>query len=323
MEKNSVVLTVYFCGTDSTIDSGRTQISLFSQNTEAVQISQPHKVPIDAPMLTMSFDGCGTTDGLLGVVFAKGLDYQCRQVVDCIKSIFESDENRQITLNCLGLSRGGMAILMLAKMLGDYDQDKLRMNAIIFDPVPGNLIFSSNCFLYNRLTFAHQCMDVSTSKCLSRVLSIYPYIPLPDVSFHAPLLPKYPTNCSVVEDVTLGCHQGALGHPNRSIDTQLSFNMIYKFLVECGTKLSPVINMYLASDMECLGMMERVLKNTSTSIRYTHSYVPTTINKWSDGVYLNKFHEELVNVEKIQRKSNESKHRYMLSIERQDGSSVS
>ena len=51
-------------------------------------------------------------------------------------------------------------------------------------------------------------MDVSDAP-IKRVLAIYPCEALPDLAFHAPILPKYPPGADVEEDATLGCHQGA------------------------------------------------------------------------------------------------------------------
>jgi len=107
------------------------------------------------------------------------------------------------------------------------------VNALLFDPVPGNLVLTGtlNCF-----TLASQSMNLSRCKNLSRVLALYPYEPLPDLAFHAPLIGKYPANCVVEEDVTLGCHQGAL-FPTRigGLDCHLSYVRIRRFMTDCGT----------------------------------------------------------------------------------------
>lgn len=53
-----------------------------------------------------------------------------------------------------------------------------------------------------------QSLDLRGCVHVRRVLALYPYEPLPDIAFHAPLLPAYPPQALVEEDVTLGCHQG-------------------------------------------------------------------------------------------------------------------
>ena len=55
-------------------------------------------------------------------------------------------------------------------------------------------------------------LDVSAAP-IRRVLALYPHEPLPSIACHAPLLPLYPRGALVVEDVTLGCHQGAFYPP--------------------------------------------------------------------------------------------------------------
>jgi hypothetical protein len=53
------------------------------------------------------------------------------------------------------------------------------------------------------------CSDLlrSNVKALNRVLLLFPYEPLDDLEFHAPIVPIFPSDCNVTEDVMLGCHQ--------------------------------------------------------------------------------------------------------------------
>lgn len=43
--------------------------------------------------MKMAFDGCGQTNGLLGVVFATGLTEQCDAVVDRVEQLIKSGTN--------------------------------------------------------------------------------------------------------------------------------------------------------------------------------------------------------------------------------------
>ena len=88
----------------------------------------------------------------------------------------------------------------------------LQLCLALFDPVLGNLLLSVRCDALGR-TVANQARDLSRCRVLARVLAIYPHEPLPDLAFHAPLLPRYPLAAAVEEDATLGCHQGALFVP--------------------------------------------------------------------------------------------------------------
>jgi len=252
-----------------------------------------------------------------GTVFAYGLKEQCQQVVSRVQALFSA--NKRVRLNCVGLSRGGMAIMMLAKMLSDYDKKILEMNILLFDPVPGNLITSSQCDIFS-CTLANSCMDMSMCYHLNRVLSIYPYIPLPDIAFHAPIIPKYPIGCQVEEDVTLGCHQAALISPYYNLDCLLSFLRIRTFLSECGTTFTYEITDYshLTEDY-ALSQIQHELLNSSTSIRYTHSWHSSRIVRHKSGKFLNRHHEQMLKnlgiVEEKEEEGDKFIREYVLEIE--------
>ena len=137
-----------------------------------------------------------------------------------------------------------------------------------------------------RCSTARQCINLSASSNLAAVLAIYPHEPLPDLAFHAPILPHYPTSsscgsggsggdscvCDVEELVTLGCHQGALFAPNLSVFEQrnsattpiacsplllasnLSFLRIREWLIEHGCRLpdglTPGMPAFASADAE-------------------------------------------------------------------------
>lgn len=113
----------------------------------------------------------------------------------------------------LGLSRGGIAAYMLARhACGLSCASRLRLSLCVFDPVPGNLITTAKYLdLLGNVTTANRHIDLRSCRIV-RCLALYPADPLPDLAFHAPLLPDYPAGCEVEEDATLGCHQArALG----------------------------------------------------------------------------------------------------------------
>lgn len=86
-------------------------------------------------------------------------------------------------------------------------------------------------------------MDLRRCRCLRRVLALYPYEPLPDYTFHAPCLLRYHPDTRVEEDVTLGCHQGALFRtalvPVESCDvaSNLSFRRLSDFFQDEGVSM--------------------------------------------------------------------------------------
>ena len=101
------------------------------------------------------------------------------------------------------------------------------------------------------------------------MLAIYPYEPLPDLAFHAPLLPKYPDGAAVEEDATLGCHQGAFyppsnAHPQLMASCKLSEHRVLAFLETCGVKLP---SKSAACARESCALAEQALRHTIKSSR--------------------------------------------------------
>lgn len=116
-------------------------------------------------------------------------------------------------------------------------RQRLRINLLLFDPVPGNQILTTQLDPLGYTTAASGLDVTSSAGVLRRVLAIYPYEPLPAITFHAPLVPSYPPSCEVEEVVSLGCHQGAiLCAPNR-ISCRLSYVMIRAFLLGSAVRL--------------------------------------------------------------------------------------
>jgi hypothetical protein len=215
----------------------------------------------------MGFDGCGQTDGAAGTLFAFGLARQCQAVADYVDLILEHFVHHppnggvaRLKVNVVGLSRGGIAAMFLCQLLSStaarpatestskaedlppsrrYDPSFLSIHALLFDPVPGNLVSTAKAFDCFRFFVANKCMDLRRCECLKHVLAIYPNEPLPDLAFHAPVFGRYSsrTGVRVDEDVTLGCHQGALFNNGNDLSCRLSFVRIYRFLEEHGSPL--------------------------------------------------------------------------------------
>lgn len=301
------ILTVYFCGTSSDIRQDFTQIGLFFEATKALDVTHDEDfkpTQIREPLasdLKMGFSGCGVTNGLLGTLFATGLDAQCNLVVKRIKQILALVGVERVILNCVGLSRGGMAILILLRKIAsekNLSTERLVVNALLFDPVPGNSITSVMVDVFST-TLTTQCLDVSMCPHLARVLAIYPHEPLPDVLLHAPIFPKYPATAIVEQDVVLGCHQAALANPFHgymSREVLLSFCRIKSFLLEVGTKLEVYDIMPEKDALELMDELVRTYGATvppSKALRETHAWRPTKIVVNKTGDFLNKFHAAL------------------------------
>jgi len=78
-----------------------------------------------------------------------------------------------------------------------------RLNILLFDPVPGNLITCTKfcdlcacgfwyCRCFHGYNTANSSYDLSKSRILDNVLALYPCKPLPDCICHMPIFPKYP-----------------------------------------------------------------------------------------------------------------------------------
>jgi len=112
----------------------------------------------------------------------------------------------------------------------------VRMAAVLFDPVPGNLVCLSQWCDAFRWSTASRGLDARGARHLRRVLALYPHEPLPDAAFHAPILPSFPPAARVEEDVVLGCHQGALFAPMTDLGCACSYLRIRAWLASCGTR---------------------------------------------------------------------------------------
>ena len=140
---------------------------------------------------------------------------QVEAVAARVTELCAAHDVQPLHVNVLGLSRGGIAAYMLARHVSGLKcASRLRLNLCVFDPVPGNLVSTAKYLdLFGNVTTANRHIDLRGCRIV-RCLALYPADPLPDLAFHAPLLPDYPTGCEVEEDATLGCHQAcSLLHP--------------------------------------------------------------------------------------------------------------
>ena len=275
------LLVVFFEGTSNTLSPITTQIGLFASACVAAPVSVASDVKASAAVqgdaLKMSFDGCGVTHGTTGMLFAAGLDSQCDEVAGVVEAMLERSRDddgtaESVRVVAVGLSRGGVACCKLAlKLAYLHPPERVTISMLLFDPVAGNAL--STGFPYT----AAQSQDLTSCDNLVRVLSIYPYEPLPDLAMHAPTLVAYPSRCHVEEDVTLGCHQGALfltsASPSNQYDvaSNLSFHRIRDYLRSEGVKCRFSSSVYAPGVDDCLGMFRKALKSGPLpSIRRAH-----------------------------------------------------
>jgi len=208
------------------------------------------------------------------------------------------DAGLAVTVNFVGLSRGGIGGLYLAQLLSSFDAKQVRLNLLLFDPVPGNFIWMSRFVDVAGVTNANQAMDVSSVRNFGRVVVLYPHEPLPDIAVHAPLLAKFPHGCQLEQDVILGCHQGALWLMPQA-DTCLAFARIRDFLLQCGSQLDPSRHPKArelnVSDRMLAEMLEEELQRDAPTTRCSHAPEGgTEIVRYATGQFLNRSHQALL-----------------------------
>jgi hypothetical protein len=306
-------LIVFFEGTGNTLRPPTTQVSHFAAGCDASDVTQSftNQVNRNKP-LKMQFDGCGVTNGMGGVLFASGLDDQCARVRERVQDVLKLGEEA-VHVIALGLSRGGIACGKLALVLSATEELKTRvkLSLLMYDPVPGN-------FIWTKIPFtATQSQDLSSCSNLTDVLALYPHEPLPAIAVHAPLLYKYPQGCKVEEDVTLGCHQGALfetsplanrnlqslvedrgGHGTMTVASNLSFRRIADWFATKGVKFQFGGRFYEPRQAECLEICRSALKVDYPTVRSLHDATgggrQIVRSKPGTAQYLNRYHESIL-----------------------------
>ena len=321
-------LAIFMEGTANTLLPVSTQIGEFFSLVDATDVSSSKPIsqmslPADkshALSWKMGFDGCGVTDGIAGTVWAVGLGTQCDEVIKRVRMLLEHRGKRPLHIVAVGLSRGGIGALMLAtrlrKLIDQLEttgglqglEARIELSLLLFDPVPGNLIGVVKLLDPFKMSTAASVMDVSKAP-ITRVLSIYPYEPLPDLAFHAPILPTFPPTCELEEDATLGCHQGAL-FPPHAIEHHsgslhdactLSQHRVLTFLRKCNVPILEPPHHHNAWNTaklpsRCLMICEQEVQKRLASYRAAHVAGPTTasILRHENGALLNAHHRMLL-----------------------------
>mmetsp|Transcript_60338 Transcript_60338/g.156736 ORF Transcript_60338/g.156736 Transcript_60338/m.156736 type:complete len:330 (-) Transcript_60338:140-1129(-) len=311
-------LSVFMEGTANPMDTITTQIALFDRLCvgTVLPVDGSGQSQANAPgHYKVSFEGCGVTLPVQGTLFATGLREQCAVIKSYVDSFISAGVF--VKINFVGLSRGGIGGCYLAQELSDYSRDKVVLNMLLFDPVPGNLVWMARIDLLGLMN-ANRSMDVSSCKVLDRVVVLYPHEPLPDIAFHAPVLPTFPEGCQVDQDVILGCHQGALWLHSRA-DTCLAFARIRDFLIGCGSQLDRAKNVAPnldVSEQTLANMLEGELRQTMPTTRCAHSKQSgVEIVRHSRGTYLNRSHEALLaRLGNAPRGEDEARPKYMLDF---------
>ncbi|TAL62694.1 MAG: hypothetical protein EPN84_06095 [Legionella sp.] len=322
----TITLTVFFEGTIYSIEQRNSHLyHFFHEDCEGQRIRSPLDL-VQFPQLThfkMGFDGCGVAFGLPGLLFGSGLDSQYNVVESVVKALIKS--GAQVKLNCIGLSRGGVACLLLAKKLGAIDLAHLETKLLLLDPVPGNSLLAARKDFFSK-TLANQAMDVSNSRNLTSVHTIYPYQEAGDdypglddkvvALMQIPIRPTYPPQCVVNEEVIIGAHLNAFQdestaaeqvHALHGVDSvpiirQLSKEIIGGFLQQMGAlsqmgqdNIKPVIaSRFQAEQVKWTTWLKSIMKDIIPKDRPFHSQDNSRLSASNTGLFLNKIHRDLV-----------------------------
>ncbi len=323
---NEITLTVIIEGTIYSIEEANTHLHhVLYTDCEGIRINSADELAAhpDATHFKMGFNGCAIDYGASGLLFGSGLDVQCSQIKQVVKQLIR--DGNKVKLNAIGLSRGGVAALLLAKQLGDIDQFHLETNLLLLDPVPGNMRITSSLDFFN-FTLANKAVDLSHSKNLKYVEALYPYLEIGDESgsrvddilaaFHVPIRPTYPAHCKVKEEIILGAHLSAFKdlssvdeqtHAFHGIDfipivRRLSKEIIYGFLGRVNAlsqaaaedNMPIILDRFMEEQEMWINWLAQVRAGLAPKDRPLHSTDGSRISATNTGLFLNKIHRDLL-----------------------------
>ncbi|PWY54987.1 hypothetical protein DGG96_14395 [Legionella qingyii] len=321
-----ITLTAIFEGTIYSIEQPNTHLhQVLFKDCKGVRINSAEQVDLnkDATHFKMGFNGCGVDYGVKGLLFGAGVKQQSDQLVAVVKKLIK--EGYKVKLNCIGLSRGGIAAIMAAIKLAHVDGFHLETNLLLLDPVPGNLFYVPFLDFFN-YTLTNNAINLSSSKNLNYVETLYPYLEVGDdteewvdrvlAKFHIPIRPTYPQHCQVREEVILGAHLKAFQDVNKENDAvhlrygvdvipiirKLSKAIMYQFLERVGSLVgagenveqSEIINEFQREGAQWKRILAEIIASIIPKSRLLHSQDQSRITVSNSAKYLNKTHRELI-----------------------------
>ncbi len=246
------LISVYINGTDESANFYGAHVPIYT-NKDGSRVTSLanllHYMTIqDGKNQAICLDGCGINNQYLrdfGFIFTWNLESQINILAEKIK--FET-QTEQIILNVYGFSRGGAGAFLLAKKLSDVPAERLEINILAFEPVPGN--FVNNVYIDKALgfdlTLSSEISDLRSCKNIKRAHSIYNNI---ETSYcFARILPALPIKCEKSVDVVPGNHfyaqlfriyqrtNGKYVIIPQNSETVIEFHQVSRFLEKCGTR---------------------------------------------------------------------------------------
>ncbi|HHF0525849.1 TPA: hypothetical protein ACTUT5_003055 [Legionella anisa] len=325
-----ITLTAIFEGTIYSIEERQTHLHrVLQEDCDGVRITSAEEINQhqDVTHFKMGFNGCGVDYGVKGLLFGAGVEEQSDQVVAVVKKLIH--DGYKVKLNGIGLSRGGIAAILAAIKLAHIDPFHLETNLLLLDPVPGNLFYIPFLDFFKH-TLTNRTLDLSHSKNLNYVETLYPYLEVGDdtgdrldqvlASFHIPIRPTYPKHCQVREEVVLGAHLKAFQDLDKEQDTaqikyygvdvipvirKLSRAIMYQFLSRVGSLAkvgenvaqTEIITEFEREREKWTGILAGIIRNIIPKNRKLHSQDDSKITVTNSAKYLNKTHRELIDME--------------------------
>lgn len=192
-------------------------------------------------------DGCAVNDNMSSGLFAFHLESQVAAQINTVREALKKlAPNEKLTLNLFGHSRGGIATYLMCQGLKDVSPEKLAINLVAIEPVPGNYVWTSylDHGLGLNLSIASRSYDMRDCKNLNHALVIFANdAKMSAVFAHAPLLPMFPQSTNVTVDVVESNHM-TLQRFYSDINefcflAENTMHMAIKFLREQGTVYKP------------------------------------------------------------------------------------
>ncbi|CAM2822564.1 hypothetical protein [Legionella worsleiensis] len=322
----AIIFSVYFNGTD---DSNHVPEDGLGRITLAALLNHI-TIKDDHSSYSVCVNGCGveTNDVRdLGTIFTFHLEKQVIRIAEQVEQLVHNSDSNVI-LNVYGFSRGGAAAFLLCQKLKHIPSDRLTINVASFEPVPGNFITGvyGDILLGINSTLSAAVANLTDCRNLSNMLVLFTNEPLPDIACHAPILPAYPRTCKTEVDITPGCHKSAVFFFKKGAEVKplndesaIIFHRIVDFMQKCGTSfnfklldLHPNLicsNEYSEDtfiDRRLLSLYEGLTRETfSSDVGKSRSmHLRNTIfTADNPKKYLNRFHQQISNVEDINDKN--------------------
>lgn len=239
----SKIISVYFNGTDD-----EDTVPDYGCITLAALLHQM-TVTDDLHNFSICVNGCGieTRDFRdLGGIFTFHLEKQVLKIANLVEGMVKSSVD-EIILNIYGFSRGGAAAFWLCQKLKHIPIDRLKINVVSCEPVPGNFVtvVYGDLLLGINSTLSSAVSNLTPCQNISNMLVLFTNEPLPDIACHAPILPALPSSCNTEIDVTPGCHKNAVAFykrgtliESRNDESAIVFHRVVEFMQKSGTKFN-------------------------------------------------------------------------------------